>query len=464
MNQKLRKLKEEKLRRIKEERHRYFTPNGKQEEFIQLNDFIRIFSAGNGVGKTALMCNIIASYANPGHNKYFNIEKRKTRGRIVSTKTNIQENIIPELQKWLFKGQYKTEKAGKVFESRWHTEWTDFDIMTYEQDPQEFESVTLDWIVFDEPPPYKIYAASVARFRFGGIIMMFMTPLSDSAWIYDELMLNDATQKGVVYAEVEDNCIEHGIRGILRHDDIERMIAEYTDDEREARTKGRFMHLAGLVYKEYNEKVHRIEPFDIPDDWTLYCALDPHPRTPHAVMWMAVDPQGTKYVVDELFCEGSPEVLAAKIKVKEHELGLKVRQRIIDPMAFVKDQTKDVPILQQQLASLGLYFLPASKDLSTGILRVKQALQYGQENGIITKSPEVFFFRTCTRTDYEFKRYVWDEWSVKMQEQRNAKSKPKDKDDHMMECLYRLLMLEPKYIPPDFDEEIISTTNKFTGY
>lgn len=414
------------------------------------------------------MINVIANLILPDKTKWFDTDfykdfKRPNRGRIVSNSTNIQANIIPELRKWLPEGSYHTEKRGKIYESYWRIGDCEFDIMTYEQDADEFESVTLNWIVFDEPPPYKIYAASVARFRFGGVMMMFMTPLSNSAWIYDELILKEGVQKGVVYAEVEDNCKQHGTRGILEHVNIERMLNEYSDDEREARAKGRFMHLAGLVYKEYNEKVHRIKPFKITDNYSVYCALDPHPRTPHAVMWLAVDHQSTKFIINELFTEGSPSDLAGKIKAKEFEMDIEPVQRIIDPMALVKDQTKEVPILQEQLANEGLYFEPASKDLSTGILRVKQALRYDKEDINLTKPPELFIFNNCTRTDWEFKRYIWDEWSVRMQEQRNAKSKPRDKDDHMMECLYRLLLLEPEHLIFN-DNDVKIDVNSITGY
>ena len=418
------------------------------------------------------MVNIIACYGFGAINDWFKgsdfdkCSQKKTRGRIVSTGTNIAQNIVPQLKQWLPKGKYRTSKGGKVFESQWEVGNTVFDIMTYEQDPQEFESVTLDWILFDEPPPYKIYAASVSRFRFGGAIMFFMTPLSDSAWIYDELILKESKKRGIVYADVEANCKQHGVRGFLEHSDIEQMVAEYTEDEREARASGKFMHLAGLVYKEFDENVHLIEPFELNDNYTLYCALDPHPRTPHAVMWLAVDNQGTKFIVDELFVEGSPEELAGKIKAKESQFQIKVKKRIIDPMALVKDQTKDVPILQDQLKKLGLSFKPASKDLSSGILRVKQALKYGRdENNVLVKTPELFIFNTCERTQWEFKRYVWQEWSVKMQDQRNSKGKPKDKDDHMMENLYRLLLLEPKHIYLlDEDFSIPEETNQYTGY
>lgn len=457
-------------RRKKEERYRYFVPNGKQKEFNDQDSFIRIFSAANGVGKTGNMANVIAHMTCPIYNKWFDTDffrnsPKSSRGRIVSTGTNIQANIVPELKKWFPKGQWTTSKGGKVFESQWKVNDHSFDIMTYEQDPAEFESVTLDWIWFDEPPPYKIYAASVARFRFGGTIYITMTPLSDSAWIYDELILDEKTKKTVTYAEVEDNCKKHGTRGILEHDNIEQMIAEYTEDEREARTKGRFMHLAGLVYKSYQQRVHWIEPFNLnPGHHTVYCALDPHPRTPHAVMWLAVDRNGTKYIVDELFTTGSPEEMVALIRAKEQEKGWNIRMRIIDPMAYVPDQNKDMPILQEQLAKLGLYFEKASKDLSSGILRVQQALSYGVEDSIIVKAPELYVFNTCTRTDWEFKRYIWDEWSPIMQDRRQPKKKPRDKDDHMMECLYRLMLLEPRYLDPTTESPVMFETNEFTGY
>lgn len=457
------------LYRERHEKYRTFVPNGKQNEFIQLDSFIRIFSAGNGVGKSALMVNVIANLtAPPRHtNQWFTTYrdfKRPNRGRIVSTNTNIQQNIIPELKKWLPAGKWSCEKRGKAYEAYWKVGDCEFDIMTYEQDEAEFESVTLDWLLFDEPPPYRIYAASVARFRFGGFIGIFMTPLSDAAWLYDELILKDnGARVRVTYAEVEDNCKQHGVRGILDHSHIEQMIAQYTDDEKEARTKGRFMHLRGLIYKDYGQ-IHRIKPFALsPELYTIYMALDPHPRTPHACLWMAVDHNGTKFVIDELFTACNTDELAAKILALESSKGYNVVRRIIDPMAFVKDQTKDVPILQEQLSLKGLYFEAASKDLTAGILRVQQSLQYGIKDGVITKSPELYVFDTCSRTEYEFKRYVWDEWSPAMSEKRNPRSTPRDRDDHMMECLYRLLLLEMTHMYRVHDD-ITIPANPFSGY
>ena len=118
---------------------------------------------------------------------------------------------------------------------------------------------------------------------------------------------NGATMKytrkvAYIEADIESACREHGIRGHLRHEDIENIIAEYSEDEKQARIYGKFQHLVGMVFKQWNRKVHVIPAFNIDlQNYTVYEFLDPHPRNPDAVMWVAVDKNGTKYVIDELF-------------------------------------------------------------------------------------------------------------------------------------------------------------------
>ena len=90
------------------------------------------------------------------------------------------------MKDWFPAGRYKASKGNKNFESIWTTDtgW-DFDIMTYEQDPMEFEGVTLGWALFDEPPTEAILKATIARMRKGGIIIIGATPLAGSAYLYD---------------------------------------------------------------------------------------------------------------------------------------------------------------------------------------------------------------------------------------------------------------------------------------
>jgi hypothetical protein len=58
--------------------------------------------------------------------------------------------------------------------------------------------------------------------------------------------------------------------------------------------------LAGqLVFPNFKRELTVCEPFPIPHEWTRYFAIDPHPRTPHAFLWLAVSPFGQHFAYRE---------------------------------------------------------------------------------------------------------------------------------------------------------------------
>jgi hypothetical protein len=197
----LRQAKEEEAHRLLFERYRFYEPNGKCEEFIREvgNDqrLVTLFSAANGVGKTAASVNIVANiiFGNENkENKWFDYPLYREwpypkRGRIVSEAANIDKNIIPALQEWLPKGRYEAQKGTKSYLSKWSTDngW-EFDIMTNDQDPAQFEGPTLGFIWCDEPPTHTIFKACVSRLRSGGVMFISATPLNGSAWMFDEIV------------------------------------------------------------------------------------------------------------------------------------------------------------------------------------------------------------------------------------------------------------------------------------
>lgn len=217
----------------KEERYRFYTPNGKVEKFITMvgqgygEVFTSLLSAANGVGKTAVGCNIVAHIVFDCSCQWFDFPIFKQwpsgwpkRGRIASDPTTIKNTIIPELHTWFPKGRYHTSKGAKEYESKWTTDtgW-DFDLLTYDQETKEFESVTLGWQWYDEPPPEDKYKAGVSRMRRGGIIFITETPLSGSAWMYDKFITSpdriDLLENQQVSREQFDNkkYIPPGIYG-----------------------------------------------------------------------------------------------------------------------------------------------------------------------------------------------------------------------------------------------------------
>lgn len=185
-------------RQKRDERYKFYVPNGKIEQFIKLigsgNVFVALLSAANGVGKTAAGCNILAHILFECSCGWFDLPLFKSfpflkKGRIASDPTTIEQQIAPELEIWLPKGKYTPNKAGRSFNSKFTTvTGHEFDLMTYEQDTKEFESVSLGWAWFDEPPPEDKYKATVSRMRRGGIIWITQTPLTGSAWMYDSFI------------------------------------------------------------------------------------------------------------------------------------------------------------------------------------------------------------------------------------------------------------------------------------
>ncbi|MFA5300299.1 MAG: terminase family protein [Lutibacter sp.] len=466
--EKLRGIKEEKVFRFEFEKMRFYEPNGKCEEFINKvgegGNFIVLFSAANGVGKTVAGANIVANiiWGKENTNKYFDLPLFKKwpypkRGRIVSDPENLKVNLIPTLQEWFPSGRYKSQKGGKQYDSVWTTKngWK-FDIMSYEQDAKEFESATLGFAWFDEPPTEAIFKATVARMRKGGVIFISETPLY-AAWLYDHVIANpdkDLAAKGqrvYVEAEVEDACKQHGIRGHLEHQHIQTMIAEYSEDEKQARVYGKFQHLIGLRFKMFSRDVHVIKPFDINiRDFCVYEALDTHPREPDMINWIAVDRRGLKYLVAELRIrsEGGTDELAQRIKTIASQF--RVVRRILEPAAFIKDQHDETgKTLQEKLSNLGLNYLPATKFRTQSDRRIEDALTYQKVNlgdhVEFIKAPEFYIFDNCVRTIYEFEHLRWDEWTGKIAEKKGQREKTIDKDDHAIENIGRILIQEPTF-------------------
>lgn len=447
-------------RREQENQAENYVPNGKAQEFIEMvgnnKTFVNLFVAANGVGKTAVGAMIVRAICYGPPNKWFKqplFEKFPylKRGRIISDPTTLKEKIVPELKKWFpsnrFSVKYETYKEGKSYEAKWTTDTGfEFDLMSNEQDAKEFESVDLGFCWFDEPTKKSIYMGTVARMRRGGLIFWTMTPLTYSAWIKDDLYdKRDGSMIDYVIADVEDNCKEHGVRGILEHVNIERMLSQYPESEKEARAHGKFGHLIGLVHKGFEPKIHVIEPFTIDKNYTVYMALDTHPRVNDACLWLAVNEKGQKYIINELSFKGTDAEIVAKIKQKEDTW--QIEKRLIDPSAFVDDKRTVEKCYGDRLRELGLNFYPGSKDLIGAIRRTDNAFKYEIKEGQMIRQPEVFIFSNCINLIHELLNYVWDEFTGRSADEKDPKSKPKDKDDHFVEDLHRLLIAEFSYVP-----------------
>jgi phage terminase large subunit-like protein len=447
------------LRRKENSKYEFFVPTGKQEEFVNMvfsgKYFISLLSAANGVGKSTLSVNMLANLFFPSGNQFFQQPLMKNfpylkKGRIVSAPTTIKEAIIPELKRWFPKGRYTTSKEGRGYEYRWKTDTGfEFDLMTFEQSVEEFESANLGWVWIDEICPNAIYKACISRLRNGGVLWITATPLTGSAWMYDDIIANQNNEAGFrtyLEADVWSASVSKGVRGYLTDENINRMIAQYDDEDKQARIFGKFQHLTGLVFKQFSRRVHVIKPFSVsPYQLSVVEAIDPHPRNEDAVLWTAIDKYGRFFVIDELYFKSSGSVKELAFRIKSKASNYNIINRIGDPSMFNEDQHRDkslATMLKEVEPSLN--YAPATKYRANADQAIRDALHYVEVAGQIITPPNLYIFDNCQRLIYEMEHYRWDDWSGKTRDNKNAKEKPIDKDDHEIECAGRSLLLLPK--------------------
>jgi PBSX family phage terminase large subunit len=63
---------------------------------------------------------------------------------------------------------------------------------------------------------------------------------------------------------------------------------------------GKWAAAEGLVFDDWKEAVHLVDPFEIPAEWTRYWAIDWGFTNPTVVQWWAEDPDGRLYLYREL--------------------------------------------------------------------------------------------------------------------------------------------------------------------
>ena len=296
-----------------------------------------------------------------------------------------------------------------------------------DQGREKFQGTSLDFVWFDEEPPYDIYLECKMRvLDRSGEIFGTMTPLKGLTWVYNEIYLNEHNDENVWTIQMEwaDNPY-------LSQKEIEEMSASISAEELESRRYGKFMQCGGLVYNSFDENKHVIEPFEIPKDWQDNISIDPGLNNPLSAHFYARDYDGNVYVIAEHYEKGKEvDWHAQKIKEIALRLGWKNNRNgfleaLIDSAATQKTlaSTKNVVELFYEN---GILTNPrVNKDMFTGINIVKRYLC--DANG----KTHLYIFKNCVNLIREIKSYWWGDDDL-----------PIKKDDHCLdEMRYYLVSL-----------------------
>lgn len=322
-------------------------------------------------------------------------------------------------------------------------------VKSYMANPMGQESSDWDAIHVDEPCPKDMWNAnSRGLVDRGGSAWFTCTPLC-YMWIndmfiprsrirdefVDEALINE--DFWMITGSMRDNPT-------LRAKDIDLFLKDLSHAERQCRERGLPLSLSGLIYKqfEYDTHVYSSKPHgwaDLwmpPKDYTIRVSIDPHPETPHAVLCAATAPTGEVYFFHEIFHHTIASTLAEMIN--DTLFDYEVARYIMDPAGFIESPT-DRSSMASELDKFGIYCDRAPRDLARGVIMTQTALSKRIKTPAGLKIPWLNFGVHLARTLWEFDHYEW---------QPGDKNKPIDKDDHMMECLYRLIITGLDYIPP----------------
>ena len=361
---------------------------------------------------------------------------RKVRWVGQGWEQHIKGVLIPALNEWWPECEEVTKKKNSLgVEILWTHKATGstIEIVSNEQKTATLEGWHGDLVIYDEPPKREVRVACARGLvDREGRELLTMTLLNE-AWIHREIIkarnpITKKLNKNIcnVTGEMADN-IGFGIT----QKGLDSFASKCSKDDYEARVKGVPAFLSGLIYKDFDPDVHVVPRFQVPLDWPISIAIDVHLREPQAILFMATAPGGKKYLVNEIFQNGNGTWIGEQVARCVMQMNYRVSDVIIDPFSK-SDYNSGETVFEKVDAVLHqyeLYLEVGSKDKVSGILEVRNHLI--QPNG----EPSLYVFDDLFVTIEEFEGYAYDKET----------SKPVDKDDHMMENLYRLLLLNTKW-------------------
>lgn len=294
-----------------------------------------------------------------------------------------------------------------------------------DQGREKFQGASLDFVWFDEEPPFDIYQECRMRILDKkGEIWGTMTPLKGLTWVYDKIYLNSAGDSDLWHI-----MIEWADNPFLDEEEVASLTASMDEQTLSSRRYGRFSAQEGIVYREFDPTVHVIEPFDVPYEWQDMMSIDPGLNNPLACLFFAVDYDSNIYVVGEWY-EAGKDIDYHSQKIFETADTLGWRRDSKGRLVSLIDSAATQKTLASSKSVAELFFergiavnTRVDKDLFAGIARVKS---YFANN-------RIKIFSSCTNLIRELKSYWWGKGD-----------KPIKKDDHALDALRYYIMTKPE--------------------
>jgi len=243
-----------------------------------------------------------------------------------------------------------------------------------------------------------------------GKLLLTMTPLKGLTWPFN-LFIDDP----------EDGFVNHTISGLdnpwISSVKLSRAVRHMSDESQASRLYGDFTNQQGVVYAEFNKKVHVVKSHDVPSSWPKDMAIDFGVKNPFCALVFAWDPKDdTLHVIDEYFKTEWTTLqngLELRKRFKKH---FPLRWTVADP------ESLDGRMILARNCNIETKAAPKHFGVSETINLVKERLCLDAEG-----KPHLIIHDNCVNLLKEFRQYRWAE--------RAGKDVPIKKHDHGMDAL-----------------------------
>lgn len=221
-------------------------------------------------------------------------------------------------------------------------------------------------------------------------------------------------------------------------------------DKRKAFLEGDWDIFKGQYFTEWRREIHVVAPFQIPDDWRRFCAMDYGLFAPMSLGWYAIAPDGRLYRYRELYKTGMTYSMVAEAYVANTPPGENIEYIVADPAIWKHEAGNSqaltgAQIIQDRINELlrnnhpqkALKAPPLIKADNTRVVGWQSLREYLRPYRIEQDTvAKLQVFSTCTEFIRTFPSLIHDE--------HNPEDVDSDGEDHAADEVRYAIMSRPK--------------------